>query len=165
MHAANIVTGIFSHFPKMRIEKLSLRDVSECFAGGKRAKSTKCSIQQCKSMSPVPWAQIRVSDSSKIKEYISEITQSHCNVCISSGTLQNRSLTDIIRKEDLVVSENLTTLLVFVPRSVACLLTFCVTPYDLFLCLFILKGWILFFWFVEGATLTGKAPMNVWHTL
>ncbi|CAF93891.1 unnamed protein product [Tetraodon nigroviridis] len=32
------------------------------------------------------------------------------------GTLQNRSLTDLIRKEDLVVSEYLTTLLVFVPR-------------------------------------------------
>uniref|UniRef100_H3CHR2 V-type proton ATPase subunit C n=1 Tax=Tetraodon nigroviridis TaxID=99883 RepID=H3CHR2_TETNG len=32
------------------------------------------------------------------------------------GTLQNCSLTELIRKEDLVVSEYLTTLLVFVPR-------------------------------------------------
>lgn len=44
------------------------------------------------------------------------------NICITSGTLQNRSLKDIVRKEDLVVSEYLTTLLVFVTRSVTCLL-------------------------------------------
>lgn len=40
------------------------------------------------------------------------------NVCLSSGNLQTRSLNDIVRKEDLVVSEYLTTLLVVVTRSV-----------------------------------------------
>lgn len=38
--------------------------------------------------------------------------------CTSSGNLQIRSLSDTVRKKDLVVSEYLTTLLVFVSRSV-----------------------------------------------
>lgn len=40
------------------------------------------------------------------------------NVCLPSGTLQTRSLNGIVRKEDLVVSEYLTTLLVVVTRLV-----------------------------------------------
>lgn len=40
------------------------------------------------------------------------------NVCLSSGTLQTCSLNGIVRKEDLVVSEYLTTLLVVVTRWV-----------------------------------------------
>uniref|UniRef100_A0A3B4XSV7 V-type proton ATPase subunit C n=1 Tax=Seriola lalandi dorsalis TaxID=1841481 RepID=A0A3B4XSV7_SERLL len=41
----------------------------------------------------------------------------NCTVCLSSGNMQTRSLNDIVRKEDLVVSEYLTTLLVVVTRS------------------------------------------------
>lgn len=54
--------------------------------------------------------------------------------CGSSGTLQNRSLADLIQKEDLVVSEYLTTLLVFVPRSVTRFLFFllcCITGFNI----------------------------------
>lgn len=40
------------------------------------------------------------------------------NLCLISGPFQTRGLNDIIRKEDLVDSEYLTTLLVLVSRSV-----------------------------------------------
>lgn len=40
------------------------------------------------------------------------------SICLCSGTLLSRSLNDIVRKEDFVFSEYLTTLLVVVNRLV-----------------------------------------------
>lgn len=72
------------------------------------------------------------------------MTSSHRHVCLSSGTLQNRSLTNVVRKEDLVVSEYLTTLLVFVPRSGTPRL-FCSSITSLGVCLY---EKVDFFWFL-----------------
>lgn len=87
---------------------------------------------------------------------ISKVTSSHRHVCLSSRTLQNRSLTNVIRKEDLVVSEYLTTLLVFVPR--------CGTPLLLlhhhFGCLFLWKGWFFFFF----CGITCRRSFSLWES-
>ena len=63
------------------------------------------------------------------------------SVCLSRGGLQTRSLSDIVRKEDLVDSEYLTTLLVVVTR----LVTFILWHYtSVFECLYSCVGLYVF---------------------
>lgn len=84
---------------------------------------------------------------------------------LSSGTLQTCSLINTVRKEDLVFSEYLTTLLVPVTRSVSTnVFLHLYLYYDM--CCFVCVNVLLhMFLALERAICDGRGPMNLCQSL
>lgn len=143
--------------------------VSGSFSDWDGVKVQGSGIQQCENKLAKPWTQTRVSD----YNYMSGWNRSLLKLWnvwpgmsfLSSGTLQTCSLINTVRKEDLVFSEYLTTLLVPVTRSVSTnVFLHLYLYYDM--CCFVCVNVLLhMFLALERAICDGRGPMNLCQSL